>query len=103
MNKETEAILNMLDNEEDLKFDVLDRFLSRDILDEGTFKETVRDAAFTLEDEVRANARLRFIDVSMWSDIVMPYIENAEYDEIVRIWLGKTRESRLRKKEKADA
>lgn len=94
MKKETEAILNMLNREEDLKFDILDRFVGRKIEDEEVFKEAIEDAAFALEDEVRASARLRFIDVSMWTDIVMPYIEKADYREISEIWLSSVRERR---------
>lgn len=84
----------MLNNEEDLKFDILDRFVGRTLEDEEVFRETIEDTAFVLEDEVRASARLRFIDVSMWSDIVMPFIEQADYREISKIWLSSVRERR---------
>ena len=93
----------MLNKEEDLKFDVLDRFMDRDILDEEVFRDTVSELAFVTEDELRASARMRFLDISMWSDIIMPYIEDADYKEIANIWLSKTRESRIKTKENADA
>lgn len=63
--------------------------------------ESIEDAAFTLEDEVRASARIRFLDSSMWSDIVMPYIEETDYREICLIWLSKIKERK--QKETADA
>ena len=102
MTKETEAILNMLNNEEDLKFDILDRYVGRSIEKEEVFASTVEDAAFSLEDEVRASARLRFIDASMWADIIMPYIEQADYKEIVGTWLSSVRERRSAGNEEAE-
>lgn len=88
MSPVTEAVMNMLDREDDLKTDLLDRFLSRDILDPEIFTETAKDIAFFLEDEVRASASHHFIDISMWGDLVMPYIVEADYDEIARNWLS---------------
>lgn len=95
MNKETEAIFNMLNKEEDLKFDILDRVTERNILDEEIFNDAISDMAFYLEDEVRASMRLRFIDVSMWADIVMPVVESADYREISEIWLNSVRKRRI--------
>lgn len=73
MTRETKAILNMLENEEDIKFYILDRFAGRKIEDEEVFTDTASDLAFVLEDELRSNSRHHFIDISMWGEIVMPY------------------------------
>lgn len=100
LSPETEAIMSMLDREEDLKTDLLDRFLSRNIHDRTIFEETAKDIAFFLEDEVRASASHHFIDISMWADIVMPYICEADYDAIARIWLSGVLESRNPEKTK---
>jgi len=94
MTRETEAILNMLEIEEDIKFDLLDRFVARDILSEEVFEDTVKDLAFFLEDELRASARHHYIDVSMWKDVVFPYIEEADYNEISTLWLSRIRDRR---------
>lgn len=103
MTHETKAILNMLEKEEDLKFDLLDRITVRHLEDEEVFREAIIDLAFLLEDEIRSSAGHHFIDSSMWGDIVMPYIKEADYKEISELWLSRTRESRLRMQEKKNA
>lgn len=98
MTRETKAILNMLENEEDIKFYILDRFAGRKIEDEEVFQDTASDLAFVLEDELRSNSRHHFIDISMWGEIVMPYIEKADYKQIAEIWLSRVKESRAKAK-----
>ena len=94
MTRETKAILNMLEKDELIKDDVLDRHVHRNILDEEEFARTVSDLAFVLEDEVRASARHHFIESSMWAEIVMPYVIEADYTEIATLWLSKIRDRR---------
>ena len=94
MTRETKAILNMLERDELIKDDVLDRHVHRNILDEEEFVRTVSDLAFVLEDEVRASARHHFIESSMRAEIAMPYVIEADYKEIATLWLSKIRDRR---------
>ena len=94
MTRETEAVLNMLNEDDELKGDLLDRFTGRDLLDEEAYSSTVSELSFVLEDELRASASLHFINVSMWKELVMPYIENADYKEISDVWLSRIRDRR---------
>ena len=84
----------MLEKEEDIKFDLLDRFAPRHLEDEEVFKDATEDLAFVLEDELRSNADHHFITISMWGDVVMPYIEAADYKEIASLWLQRIVEGR---------
>ena len=73
--------------EEDHKDELLERMASKDVLDEKIFEEAVKKLAFLIEDELRADIRFHYIDSSMWRDIVMPFAETADYEEIARSWL----------------
>lgn len=83
---ETRTIAEILDAEQDHKYEVLDRFDTSDLTEEK-IKDLADDIAFLLEDELRADIRYHYIDVSMWEGIVMHYIERADFREIAVSWL----------------
>ena len=104
MTKITKTVMNMLDIEEEIKYDVIDRFFLRNLLDEEDYKSTVEDLAFTLEDELRSQARFFLMDCTMWKEIVMPYVEEADYREIADKWLSRKKQLKLEQiKEESNA
>ena len=56
-------------------------------LTEEKIKDLADVIAFLLEDELRADIRYHYIDVSKWEGIVMHYIERADFREIAVSWL----------------
>ena len=85
-NKETNTLFAILEWDRDHLTDIMER-IPVDLENEAEMSDAVGQMAFLLEDDLRADIRYHYIDVSIWAGLVLGVIEKADYRAISRYCL----------------